>query len=161
MSLRGLEFGPLTRPIVSPDEGEISYVDYLDSEGLREKYRDDPNVDIHEIVDVDVVLEAGRLPETALAGAFDYAVASHVLEHLPDPLGWLEQCSAALKPDGILCLALPDKRYTWDIARPETELWEWVDGYVTKRVRPSPGQVFAATSRTANAHRRSLAPQSD
>jgi hypothetical protein len=72
-----------------------------------------------------------------------------VLEHLPDPIGWLQQCSAALKPGGMLCLALPDKRYTWDILRRETELWEWVEGYLTRQVQPSPGAVFAATSQTA------------
>jgi len=139
----------LTNPIVLPDEGPISYVDYLTTSGLQTKYRDDPNVDADRIVDVDVVLEAGRLPEAVLTSSFDYVVASHVLEHLPDPLGWLKQCAAALKPGGTLCLALPDKRYTWDILRRETELWEWVDGYVMRQVMPTPGQVFEATSRTA------------
>lgn len=147
--LRGLEFGPLTKPIVAPDEGAISYVDYLSTDGLRAKYLDDPNVETSEIVDVDVVLEGGRLPASALTGAFDYCIASHVLEHLPDPIGWLEQCAAALKPEGMLCLALPDKRYTWDILRPETELPAWIDGYLTSRVLPSPGHVFAATGQTA------------
>jgi len=148
-SLRGLEFGPLTKPIVLPEEGAISYVDYLTTAGLRAKYRDDPNVDTSGIVDVDVVLEAGGLPAAVLTSSFDYVVASHVLEHLPDPLGWLEQCVAALKPGGTLCLALPDKRYTWDILRRDTEVWAWVDGYVMGHVLPTPGQVFEATSRTA------------
>lgn len=145
---RGLEFGPLTNPVVAAQEGSISYVDYLPTEALRAKYREDQNVDASKIVDVDIVLENGRLPASVLTGGFDYIVASHVLEHLPDPIGWLKQCADALKQNGVLCLALPDKRYTWDILRRTTEIGEWVDGYVMRRVSPSPGQVFNATSRT-------------
>jgi SAM-dependent methyltransferase len=148
-TMRGLEFGPLTSPVVQPDEGPIEYVDYLPTDELRAKYESDPNVDASAIVRVDLVLEDGRLPALAQAGGYDYVVASHVFEHLPDPAGWLHECAAALRPGGTLCLALPDKRYTWDILRPVTRLAEWVDGFVTKPVLPTPRHVFEATSGTA------------
>jgi hypothetical protein len=148
-TMRGLEFGPLTRPVVQPDEGPIEYVDHLSTDQLRAKYEDDPNVDASAIVRVDLVLEEGRLPAHAQAGGYDYIVASHVFEHIPDPIGWLHECAAALRPGGTVCLALPDKRYTWDILRPVTRLAEWVDGFIAKPVLPTPRQVFDATSSTA------------
>lgn len=51
----GLEFGPLCNPIVSKTEsaGRISYVDYASAETLRERFRDDPNVRVDEIVETD------------------------------------------------------------------------------------------------------------
>jgi hypothetical protein len=148
--LVGLEFGPLTRPIVTKSEGRVDYVDYLDGDGLREKYETDPNVDTASIVEVDIVLENGRLPPRALGGNYDYIIASHVFEHLADPIGWLAQCGCALRAGGALCLALPDRRYSFDILRSDTPLRDWIDGYVLQRSRPSPGQVFDAVSHTSS-----------
>jgi SAM-dependent methyltransferase len=147
-SMRGLEFGPLTQPVVPPHEGAVEYVDYLPTDELRAKYESDPNVDAARIVPVHVVLERGRLPAAAMQGEYGYIVASHVFEHLPDPIGWLQQCADALEPRGLLCLALPDKRYTWDILRPVTRLGEWVEGYCLATTLPTPRQVFDATSST-------------
>jgi SAM-dependent methyltransferase len=147
--MRGLEFGPLTRPVVATSEGPVEYVDYLPTDELRAKYGSDPNVDEASIVPVHVVLEDGRLPASSRQGEYDYIVASHVFEHLPDPIGWLQQCGEALRPQGTLCLALPDKRYTWDILRPVTRLAEWVEGYCLGQTLPTVRHVFDATSTTA------------
>lgn len=42
---------------------------------------------------------------TAL-GAYDLVVMSHLLEHLDDPVGFLEQSSSLLKPEGYLYIAV-------------------------------------------------------
>ena len=76
----------------------------------------DPNVDVRNLVNVDFVLEQGPLREIAANEApFDYAIASHVFEHLPDPIGWLTELHSLLSPGGVIALAIPDKRYTFDI----------------------------------------------
>ena len=59
---RGLEFGPLTSPLVGREEGAIEYVDHATTADLRLKYAADPQVDVARIVEVDHVLEAGGLP---------------------------------------------------------------------------------------------------
>ncbi len=143
-SSRGLEFGPLTSPLVGRQEGAVEYVDHATSEELREKYAPDPNVDVTAIVAVDHVLESGRLPASIPMSAYGYVIACHVFEHLPDPLGWLTEIATRLKPGGMLCLAVPDNRFTFDRLREPTRLAEWVEALLEQRCRPSPRSVFDA-----------------
>ena len=43
-----------------------------------------------------------RQPLTEVLGreAFDFAIANHLAEHLPDPLRFLAECHALLRPHG-------------------------------------------------------------
>jgi SAM-dependent methyltransferase len=141
---RGLEFGPLTSPLVGRHEGPIEYVDHATAAELRRKYAADPHVDVTKIMEVDHVLDAGSLPASIPAAAYDYVIACHVFEHLPDPLGWLAQVAERMRPDGRLCLAVPDKRFTFDRLRPLARLADWVEPLVEGRCRPSPRSVFDA-----------------
>lgn len=50
------------------------------------------------------VLAATRLP----ADHFDAVTASHVIEHLADPLAALKTCQSLLRPDGVLSLTTPN-----------------------------------------------------
>ena len=54
-SMTGIEIGPLLQPVVTKSEGDIIYVDHLDTESLKAKYADDQNVDTSKIVSVDAV----------------------------------------------------------------------------------------------------------
>ena len=38
---------------------------------------------------------------------FDYLVASHVVEHVPDMIGWFGEIPAVLKAGGVLSLVFP------------------------------------------------------
>lgn len=139
----GLEIGALNRPIVTRELGNIRYVDHASTEDLKQKYANDPNVDIEAIVDVDYIWGAQTLPELVGQDApFDYVIASHVIEHVPDLIGWLKEIHAVLKPGGILTLAIPDKRCCFDFYRPLTQAPAAIEAYVQKRRKPSPGQIF-------------------
>ena len=54
-SMTGIEIGPLFQPVVTKNEGDIIYVDHLDTESLKAKYADEPYVDISKIPSVDAV----------------------------------------------------------------------------------------------------------
>ena len=50
----------------------------------------------------------------------DFIIASHVLEHVADPVGLLADMHRALKPGGALLILLPDRRRTFDDGRAGT-----------------------------------------
>lgn len=138
----GLEFGPLTAPLVWRHEGRVEYVDHASTAELRVKYANDRNVDISRLVEVDHVLEDGRLPASLHGRGFDYVIAAHVFEHLPNPLAWLRECADVLAADGAVGLTIPDKRFTFDRLRPPTVLADWIDADLQDRRRPAPRSVF-------------------
>ena len=138
--LRGLEIGPCHAPLIPKAAGEVLYVDYATTEDLRRDWTKS-KIAPADIVDVDVVWGDRRLAEAA-PGPFDYVVASHVVEHAPDLAGWLAEIREVLKPGGVLGLAVPDRRFTFDILRPVSTLGEMVEAHLMGYRRPSIRQVF-------------------
>ncbi len=134
----GLEIGPLCRPAVAKSEGKIIYVDHADSEYLRKKYADDPAVNTDEIVEVDAVWGKQTLEVCLKGEKADYVIASHVIEHVPDVITWLEEIEAVLRPGGSLRLVVPDRRFTFDYLRRESRLCDVVNAYVLKARTPIP-----------------------
>jgi SAM-dependent methyltransferase len=68
----------------------------------------------------DFLADASALP--LADDSLDYLCSSHVLEHLPDPLGALHEWHRVLRPGGWLYLVVPDKRLTFDAPRPLTSV---------------------------------------
>jgi len=140
----GLEIGALNAPMVRKSEGRVLYVDYASTDIVRANQHD-PAVNKAEIVEIDIVW--GDRPLAAAVGEpVDYVIASHVIEHVPDLIGWLGELHASLKPGGTLGLAIPDRRFTFDVHRRESLLAEMVEAYLLKFRRPSIRQVFDAAS---------------
>jgi SAM-dependent methyltransferase len=141
-TLRGLEFGVLNRPTVNKAEGNILYADHAVAAELRHKYRDHASVDVSTICEVDIVCNeeglAGRIP----ARSIDYVIASHVMEHIPDPVSWLRDIQEILTPSGELRMVLPDKRFSGDLLRRESSPAEVLDAYLTKLRRPRTLQIL-------------------
>jgi SAM-dependent methyltransferase len=133
-----LEIGPLYRPLILKSDAKVTYVDHTDAESLREKYREDPYVDLSSIVDIDAVWGKSTLLECVGGKLFDYIIASHVIEHVPDVLTWLGELRQTLKPNGQIRLVVPDRRFTFDYLRRETELPDLVDAYLRKARLPLP-----------------------
>jgi ubiquinone/menaquinone biosynthesis C-methylase UbiE len=148
---RGLEIGALNRPIVTREMGNVRYVDHASTEELRQKYVNDPGVAIESIVDVSYVWGTQTLPELVGGDApFDYVVASHVIEHVPDLIGWLKEIHAVLNPGGVLTLAIPDKRCCFDFHRPLTQATSAIEAYLERRRKPSSAQIFEFLSSVAS-----------
>lgn len=140
---KGIELGPLSRPIVRPEEGDIRYIDHASTEELRKKYIVNDGHDVNEFVEISYVWNGGRLRDVVNDGtAFDYALASHVIEHVPDVVGWLGEILSVLRDGGILGLAIPDKRYTFDRYRPTTTAAVFLDHWVRKPTAHTAQQLF-------------------
>lgn len=131
-----LEIGALTRPIVARDAARVvSYMDHASTEALHEKYRHEPSIDIDAIVAVDFVAHDGRIASNVEGRRFDVVVAAHVVEHVPDLIGWLEEAESILEPGGVIALIVPDKRYTFDVCRRLSPRREVEAAYREKRTR--------------------------
>ena len=139
----GVEIGPLVNPVVTRQMGQIRYIDHDTTAALRLKYASHVAINVDDIVDVDYVWGEKSLAELTHAEApFDYLIASHVIEHVPDLVGWLTEIRTILKPGGILSLAIPDKRQCFDYYRQTTQLCEVLEAYLHQNRQPSPRQIF-------------------
>jgi SAM-dependent methyltransferase len=143
-NMAGLEIGPLDRPILSKAKSNICYVDHVASAALKQKYAEHPdeNVRIDQIRDVDFVWAGGPLPAEMSARRFDFVIASHVIEHVPDMIGWLKQLQSVLTPHGRINLAVPDKQHTFDWRRNSTSIAQLISNHVRSLRRPCAEQVF-------------------
>lgn len=140
----GLEIGPSYNPLLPKSEGfRVETVDYTDCEGLRAKYKGSPHADIAKIETVDHIIRDNALAESIGRSAYyDYIVASHVIEHTPDMLSFLNDCERLLKADGILLLAVPDKRHCFDVFQPLTSTGAILQAHYDERRRPGLGAIF-------------------
>lgn len=139
----GLEFGPLDRPVLSKSIYNVRYVDHLDAEDLKEKYRDrgDIALNVNNIPYIDYNISRKPLLELIEKESLDFVVASHVIEHISNPIAWLNELALLLKPNGILSLAIPDKRFCFDFLRPLSRTEDLVAAYENNVKRPSLQQV--------------------
>ena len=140
---KGLEIGPSHSPIAPKREGfDVDIVDHLSAQGLRQKYSDH-QVDTAKIEDVDYIWKGELLSELIKRSEhYDWIIASHVIEHMPDPITFLQQCQHLMKPDGKLALVIPDKRFCFDYLQPISLSGSLLDAFHEKRTRPTPGQIF-------------------
>lgn len=77
---------------------------------------------------VDYIADAHRLPKIE-SGSLDYVSASHVLEHLTNPIRAILEWMRILKPGGVLWLKVPDKRKTFDVKRERTALGHLIEDF--------------------------------
>lgn len=139
----GIEIGALDHPIVLKSEGDIRYVDYADAAFLRQKYRDDAGVRHGSIVEIDAIWGDRTMSESLGAThALDYALASHVVEHVPDLVAWLAELHTVLRPGASLRLAIPDLRYTFDYQRQPSSVADVLTANVMAARAPLPGQLI-------------------
>jgi SAM-dependent methyltransferase len=151
---RGIEIGPYFSPIAPKRDGfRCLSLDVVDADTLRGWARNDPNVPEGldgNVEEVDLVGSATRIstlvPSKDALGTFDYVIASHNLEHIPDPIRFLQGCEEVLRPGGVVLLAVPDRRATFDFFRPFSTTGDLLQAHFEARECATPAQVFAHTS---------------
>lgn len=119
----GIEIGALHNPLAVPRGARVTYVDWKDEDGLRKHY---PELEGISLAPVSVIASAEDL------GPFDdesqhFVIANHLVEHLEQPIRALIEFQRVLKPGGVLYMALPDSRLTFDRLRaltPDEHLFE-------------------------------------
>ncbi|MFV8835702.1 methyltransferase domain-containing protein [Aquisalimonas sp.] len=140
---RGLEIGPKHRPLAPKAEGfRVETLDWLTREEL---VRDCLNsgLDASQVEETDHVWRGERYADLVdlSRGGFDWIIASHVVEHVPDLVAFLRDCEEILNDRGVLVLAVPDKRYCFDRYRPISSLGAVLDRFVEGRCQHSIGTL--------------------
>jgi predicted SAM-dependent methyltransferase len=138
---KGLEIGPLSRPILSKKEANIFYADHVSTGDLRKKYKNEP-IELNDIVEVDYVLSKKNPLSSLGTNTFDYVIAAHVIEHIPDVISWLYEIANILKTGKKLSLVIPDKRYTFDITRRNTFPSDIIGAYIDHHERATSASMF-------------------
>ncbi len=118
----GVELGPGHSPFPIPFPGiEVSYVDRWEPDENRELFPElGPAADF-PMPDHVCNLDTDRLKALGDESQ-DFVIASHVLEHLAEPIGMLHDIHRVLRPGGIVLILLPDRRRTFDRGREPTSL---------------------------------------
>lgn len=116
LSGRGLELGPGHQPFEVPDGVEVALVDqWVPADNRVLFYELDADVRF-PAPDIVANLDTERL-QMVPDGSQDFVIASHILEHLADPIGMLVDVHRVLRPGGVLLALLPDRRRTFDRTR--------------------------------------------
>jgi SAM-dependent methyltransferase len=125
LSGHGIEIGALHSPLEVPSNAEVRYVDRISVAELRKQY---PELAEFELVEIDIIDDGENLlsvPDSSV----DFVIANHMIEHCQNPISTIKQHLRVLKPNGILYMAVPDMRYTFDSERPVTSLEHLIDDY--------------------------------
>jgi SAM-dependent methyltransferase len=141
-----IEIGPSYNPIAPKAEGwNAKALDYTTREKLIAHYRGQPGVDVNRIEEVDFIWTGGMLSDavpTELHGTFDAFIASHVIEHTPDLIAFLNAAAVLLRSDGIVVLAIPDKRYCFDYFQPLSTTGQVLAAHAENRSRHTSRMAF-------------------
>jgi len=141
----GLEIGPSYSPVAPKRDGwNVVSIDHLDAGSLRAKYLA-WGVDVTKIEEVDYLASGdGIFSPIGEEEKFDYIIASHVIEHMPDIVSFLADCEKLLKLNGVLSLAIPDKNRCFDYLKPLSTAGQIIQAFFEKRNRHLPGVIFDA-----------------
>jgi hypothetical protein len=130
----GIEICPSHRPIAPKSQGfNVKIIDHLDKNGLIDKYRAH-GIDTSMIEEVDYIWHGESYAQlTGKRHFFDWIIACHLIEHTPDLIGFICGCEEVLNSEGTLSLAVPDKRYCFDLCRSTTGLAALIDAHEQRR----------------------------
>jgi hypothetical protein len=140
LSGTGLEIAPYFYPLLDKAKHDVRYVDCIDNDTIAKKAAENPGATGREIPRIDWVWTPGKPLRSCIPAdiVFDYCVATHVMEHVPDTIG---QIFEVMRDGAVLALALPDRRYTMDYYRRETSLGDVVGNWINAPSRPTSAQT--------------------
>lgn len=145
----GLEISPNWAPVVVRGEAKMVYCDRLSTEELQSREKDNQGrIGFRaEVEEMDFVWKDGTTLPSYFQDdeKFDFVVSSHVMEHVPNFLGFLAQQFRVCKDDGFVCFVVPDVRLSGEHFRPLTTPGQLIDALLVDRDKPSPGMVYEAT----------------
>jgi SAM-dependent methyltransferase len=121
----GIEIGALHLPLSVSAHAQVTYIDRLTEPELRKQY---PELGNSPFVEIGLIDDGEKLAKISDASQ-DFVIANHFIEHCGDPISTLKNFLRVLKVGGVIFMAVPDRRYTFDRDRPPTPLWHLLRDY--------------------------------
>jgi SAM-dependent methyltransferase len=128
LSGEGIEIGPGHVPFPVPQTLSVRYVDRwepTENSTLFPELGDMPGFPKPDVI---ANLDVDRLGTISEASQ-DFVIASHVLEHLANPIAMLVDIHRVLRSGALLIILIPDRHKTFDRNRLPTPLPHLVDEY--------------------------------
>ena len=114
----GIEIGALHQPLSVPPGARVKYVDRMTALELQRHYHE---ISTSPFVETDIIDDGEQLTKIE-DGSQDFVIANHFLEHCQNPIRTFQNFLRVLKPEAVLYVAVPDKRFTFDADRPPTTI---------------------------------------
>ena len=140
-SARMVEIGALNGPTFAPADHNVRFIDYATREQLIQDTAANPAVDPARIVHVHYATPSTNYADI-VPDRFDIAIANHVIEHIPDLASWFTNIHAILDEGGMFFLSVPDKRYTFDYLKRETNIVDVVRAHTEGYTKPTAAMLF-------------------
>lgn len=121
----GIEIGALHKPLRVPPAAKVKYLDRMSSEALRKHY---PELNDVPLVPVDII-DDGETLSSIDDQSLDFVIANHFLEHCQNPIDAAANMIGKLRKNGVLYMAVPDKRFSFDRGRPITGIGHLVKDF--------------------------------
>lgn len=128
---RGLEVSPGAHGVVPREEYNLVTCDKVAEEKYKKNYREET------CPAIDVVLGDAALDEVFEENAFDYIISSHVIEHIPDFIGFFIAAAKILRPGGQIIKLIPDRQYTFDALRRNSTIEDIEKAHALRLKHPS------------------------
>jgi SAM-dependent methyltransferase len=130
----GLEIGASDLPTVGRDQGLCFHANSRTKDEMIALW----SVPVADTPEVDYLVDRlGPISGSITDRIFDYIIAAHVLEHIPDPISFLQDLCKLLREGGVILLAIPDKRHTFDASREVTPIEHILNDHHQKASYPS------------------------
>jgi hypothetical protein len=129
----GIEIGALQKPTAVPADAKVRYVDRLTLEESRKAF---PELGDVPMVTPDILDDAETLM-TLGAASQDFLIASHVLEHMQNPVLALQNWLRVVKHGRPVLVVVPHHTNRLDRERTVTTLQHLIDDYALYASRQS------------------------
>ncbi len=123
----GIEIGALQKATRLNNACQVRYIDRMSLQKLLEHYPEMAKIPVQ----APDIVDDGQLLQHIAEDSQDFAIANHFLEHCPDPIRSIHNMLRVVKQGGMIYLAVPDKRHTFDLRRPITPYAALKSAYVS------------------------------
>ncbi len=123
LSGSGVEFGAAANPLPIPLGVKVQYADLFEKPQLESELY---TTDAFEYVTTDIHTSFDQMKGIRNSSQ-DFIIASHVIEHVRNPIGAIQTAWDKLKPNGKLVLIIPKRERTLDRTRPATSLQHLIE----------------------------------